>query len=179
MKKYLPLIILTPLIIGLDQLSKYWVQLKLHLGEKIEVLPGYFDLVHYRNPGAAFGMFSTWDSPWRDYFFYALSMVAFLVLLSLYQKSQNNERRLQIPLALILGGALGNVIDRMHYGEVIDFLRVHWHNKQTSLNLLGRDIELTLIWPAFNVADSAITVGALWLAIVLLFFQKKEVIKNS
>lgn len=166
--------IFTPLVILLDQLSKYWINIHFYLGEKLSVLPGYFDLVHYRNRGSAFGMFSGWDSPWRDYFFYLLSFAAFIVLLSLYYKSKPKERRLQIPLALILGGAIGNLLDRFSYGEVIDFLRVHWHNQTAHFSVLGKEFHIQLVWPAFNVADSAITVGALWLAIVLLFFHQEK-----
>jgi signal peptidase II len=174
MKKYLPLIIITPDVIILDQLSKWFILTHLALGEKITVLTGFFDIVHVRNQGAAFGLLSEWNHPNRVWFFYLISAVALTILVSLYVKSRPDERRLHIPLALILGGAIGNLMDRLVRGEVVDFLRFHWHNQTAEFTLLGKPFKILLVWPSFNVADIAITCGAIALAIVILFLDKKK-----
>lgn len=174
MKKYLPLILIAPLVVISDQWTKHLIKLKLTLGQKITVWEGYFDIVHVRNKGAAFGIFSEWDHPHREWFFYGVAAVALIILISLYVKSRPEERRLQIPLALILGGAMGNLIDRLSGGEVVDFLRFHWHNHTAQFSLLGKPFKILLVWPSFNVADIAITCGAIYLAIVILFFDGKR-----
>lgn len=174
MKKFLPLILIPPVVILLDQLTKWWINANVAFGVKLSVIPGYFEIVHIRNRGAAFGMFSGWDSHYREYFFYGVTLVALVALTTLYVKSQPGERRVQIPLALILGGAVGNLIDRVFRGSVIDFLRFHWQEKTAHFDLFGKDFDILLVWPSFNVADIAITCGALTLAVVLLFFEPKR-----
>jgi len=174
MKKYLPLGIIPPLVILLDQITKWIIHAKIGMGEKIPVIPGYFEIVHYRNTGAAFGMFSQWHSEYREWFFYGVTVVALVALTVLYIKTKAGERRIQIPLALILGGALGNLIDRIFRGSVIDFLRFHWQEQTAHFNVFGKNFDILLVWPSFNVADMAITCGALYLAVVLLFFEKKK-----
>ncbi len=162
--------ILSPAVILLDQFTKYWITLKLPVGGKITVLKNYFDIVHVRNQGAAFGMLSQWDSGIREWFFYGVSILAMLALFFLYRKSKENERRIHIPLALILGGAIGNLIDRVTRGDVVDFLRFHWQNKVADLPYFGK---VFLSWPSFNVADIAITCGAIYLVIVILLFETR------
>lgn len=174
MKKYLPLIILPPLVVILDQWTKWIINSKLAIGAQITVWTGYFDIVHIRNQGAAFGMLSGWNSEVREFFFYGISILALIILLTIYIRSQPKERRIQIPLAIILGGAMGNLIDRLSHGEVIDFLRFHWHNQTAQFTLLGKTYRILLVWPSFNVADIAITCGAIYLAIVILFFDSKK-----
>jgi signal peptidase II len=174
MKKYLPLVLLTPLVVLLDQLSKWIIVTHLTLGQKITVWEGYFDIVHVHNQGAAFGLFSEWNYPHREWFFYAISAVALAILISLYTKSRPDERRIHIPLALILGGAIGNLIDRLQRGEVVDFLRFHWHNRLAEFTVMGKPFKIFLVWPSFNIADAAITCGAIYLAIVLLFLDRKK-----
>jgi len=174
MKKYLPLIILSPLVVILDQITKWVINSSMVIGEKITVLPGYFDIVHIRNRGAAFGMLSTWDSDMREFFFYGISLVALIILLVIYIRSKPSERRIQIPLAIILGGAIGNLIDRLFFGEVIDFLRFHWHNEYANFSIFGETYRILLVYPSFNVADIAITCGAIYLALVILFFDSKK-----
>ena len=132
---------LSALVIGLDQLTKQWMAGMLSLHEAIP-LTGFFNLVMAHNTGAAFSMFA--DQPgWQRGFFISVALVATAVILHLLRKPHPTV--FHLALALILGGALGNVIDRALFGYVIDFLDFYigtWH------------------WPAFNVADSAITVGA-------------------
>ncbi len=173
MKKYLPLCIVTPLVLILDQWSKIWILRNLPQGQRITAIPGYFEIVHIKNPGAAFGMFARWDSEFRNWFFYGISVLAMGALFMLYAKTKPTERRVQIPLALILGGAIGNLIDRLYQGVVTDFLLLHWHEKVANFELFGKTFRFVLSWPAFNIADSAITCGAIYLASVILFSKKK------
>lgn len=134
---------LAALVIGLDQATKLWASASLDLYERVEILPFLnFTLVH--NPGAAFSFLSQ-ASGWQRWFFVALALVIGTVILVWLRRLDAAERWPGIGLALILGGAFGNVIDRLHHGHVVDFIDLYydrWH------------------WPAFNVADSAITVGA-------------------
>ena len=174
MKKYLPLALVTPLVVLLDQFSKWLIITRVEMGQKVTVWEGFFDIVHVHNQGAAFGLFSEWDYPHREWFFYAVSAVALTILISLYVKSRPDERRIHIPLALILGGAIGNLIDRLRQGEVVDFLRLHWHNQTAEFVLLGKPYKIYLVWPSFNIADAAITCGAIYLAIVILFLDRKK-----
>ncbi|MBU1059607.1 MAG: lipoprotein signal peptidase [Proteobacteria bacterium] len=132
------------LIVVLDQLTKIWVINSFQLYETREILPGLFNLTYLTNKGAAFGFLAGVTAPWRHYFFLGLVSVA-LVLLAVFSYRLRDDHPLYGPaLALIAGGAIGNVIDRLRLGSVVDFLDFY---------VAGHH------WPAFNVADSAITVG--------------------
>ena len=147
---------LAALVIVLDQLSKLWILSALKLGERIEVTP-FFNLVLIFNQGAAFSFLSD-AGGWQRWFFVALAL-AVSGWLTFLVRRHAAERLLPLAATLILGGALGNVIDRIRFGAVADFLDVHaagWH------------------WPAFNVADSAISVGVALLIVQQLFFAEKE-----
>jgi len=141
----------------LDQLTKGLVIDSLSLYEQREVISGLFNLVYVTNPGAAFSMFATIDSVWRQYFFLAVGGCAVLGI-SFYAWKMTAGRWHLLALALICGGALGNLIDRVRFGAVVDFLDFYFKNYH---------------WPAFNVADSAICVGA---AVYMLasFFEEKQ-----
>lgn len=145
---------LAALAFVLDQVTKLVVVAKLAPYQDVVPLTGFFNLVHVHNTGAAFSLFA--DQPgWQRGFFIVLALVASGVILHLLRKTRG-QPVFCAALALIMGGALGNVIDRLLYGHVIDFLDVHagnWH------------------WPAFNVADSGITLGAALL--ILDTFRKK------
>jgi signal peptidase II len=145
-------------VILLDQISKYIVLRTIALHESIPVIGGLFSLVHTRNRGMAFGLMNRPGSDFSFYFLVAATIAAVLLLLFWFTKLKDEERRLIFGLSLILGGAIGNLIDRLRLREVIDFLDFH----------LG-----AYHWPAFNVADSAITVGTFWVAINLLFYSPK------
>ncbi|NWG31297.1 MAG: lipoprotein signal peptidase [Rhodocyclaceae bacterium] len=139
-------------VILLDQVTKNWVLAVFHLHESVAVAP-FFNLVLVMNPGASFSFLAD-AGGWQKWFFIALALgiSAWLAVLILRHAG---ERLMPAALALILGGALGNVIDRIRFGAVVDFLDVHyagWH------------------WPAFNVADSAITLGV----ILLLWHQLRH-----
>lgn len=142
LKKLAPWIAVAIVVIALDQLSKWIVQQSLTYGESI-VVTSFFDLVLVFNPGAAFSFLSS-ASGWQKYFFIAIALIAsiFIVFLML----RHVEKKVFcFGLALILGGAIGNLVDRFMLGAVVDFL--HFHVAQ-------------YYWPAFNLADSAITCGA-------------------
>ena len=137
----------------MDQLTKLLVLRYLPLFDVRAIIPGFFNLVHVHNTGAAFSMFAGANSFWRQTFFVVMTVFVLAILLYVYAKLSRNERWTRTAYALICGGALGNLIDRLRFGEVIDFLDFY----------VG-----TYHWPAFNVADSAISVGALMLLVSLL-----------
>ena len=139
-------------IVVLDQVTKAIVVERIPLHHSISVVQGFFALTHVRNTGAAFGIFASVASPWRGLFLNAVALAVFLAVLVWSLRTPASEGRLQVGLALILGGAVGNLIDRFRAGSVIDFLLFH----------IGR-----YEWPSFNVADSSITVGVFLLAWVL------------
>lgn len=130
-------------IVFVDQLTKFAVLRSFSFGERLAVVPGLFDLTLVYNRGAAFS-FLAGASGWQRWFFTGLGVAAAIFIVWLLAR-HGTQRLFAFALALILGGAIGNVIDRALYGHVIDFIDWHyrgWH------------------WPAFNIADSAITVGA-------------------
>lgn len=154
-------------ILLLDQLTKILVDRYILEGSGFPLIRGFFDLVHYRNPGAAFGMFADLDPTLRPLVLYGVSLFAFGLLVYYLYKAPPQKKWI-IPLALILSGALGNKIDRIFRGTVVDFLLVHWRDKILHFTLFGKSYSIALVWPAFNVADSAITIGVLLLLIVTL-----------
>ena len=129
-------------VIVADHLTKWWVSSTLDYHAFIPVLP-FFSLVLVHNTGAAFSFLAD-AGGWQRWFFVAVGVVATVVIVRLL-KRHAHENRMAFALALVLGGALGNVIDRVVLGHVVDFLYFHYKG---------------FAWPAFNVADSAITVGA-------------------
>ena len=143
-----PWLWLAAAIVVVDQLSKLAVVRSFAFGERLAIVPGLFDLTLVYNRGAAFSFLAS-ASGWQRWFFTALGVgaAAFIVWLLARHGSQ---RLFAFALALILGGAIGNVIDRIARGQVVDFVLLHWQR---------------FYWPAFNVADSAITVGAVLLVV--------------
>ncbi len=127
-----------------DQLSKAWIMAHFALYESLEVIPGLFSLTYLTNRGAAFGFLNGAHGSWRHAFFIGVALLAMVMMVFLLRQMQK-EGRLQVTaIALIFGGAAGNLIDRLRFGAVVDFLDFYWAGHH---------------WPAFNVADSAITVG--------------------
>lgn len=159
-KKYKILCSLSSLVFVLDQLTKSFVLKTLAIGESIPVIQGFFDLVHVRNRGAAFGMFHLLKDGIRVPFFYGISFIAFFSLLYFFRQLRDKQLCYAAPMSLIMGGILGNLVDRVRFGDVIDFLSLHIHDKI----FLGVLME----WPAFNVADSAITISMIWITILVL-----------
>jgi signal peptidase II len=139
---WVPAIIL--IIVIVDQLTKIVVDQTLFLHQSIPVIDNFFSLTYIRNKGAAFGILANSAATFRLAVLIVFSLVAIGFVISLIRRLPESERWLTVSLAFILGGALGNLIDRVWYGEVIDFLDFYWS---------------TFHWPAFNVADSFITVG--------------------
>ena len=138
----------------LDQASKYWIMAALNFGDSVRVT-GFFDLVLVFNPGAAFSFLAE-HSGWQRWFFIVLAFGICGWLLTLLRHHQD-ERLLPAAFSLIIGGAVGNVIDRFVFGAVVDFLYFH----------VGR-----YGWPAFNLADSAITLGVILMLIGQLKGQR-------
>ena len=140
---------------AVDQITKYFVQKNIAFGSGVTVIPGFFDLVHVLNRGAAFGFLNRQDTTWQTYFFIATTILAVAVIAHLLSQADPSDKFSVSTLGLILGGALGNLVDRIRTGEVVDFLDFYvdrWH------------------WPAFNVADIAITMGALGL--IFSFYRR-------
>jgi len=126
----------------LDQWSKIAIDGSMRLYESIAIIPG-FNLTYVHNTGAAFSFLSE-AGGWQRWFFAAMAFVISVVLTIWLYRLKKHETLLAVALALVLGGAIGNLIDRLAYGYVIDFLDVYYQTRH---------------WPAFNIADSAITVG--------------------
>lgn len=118
------------------------------LNESVPVIPGFFDLTYIRNSGAAFGFLAGASPSLTGPLFIVLSVLASAAVVFYYRRTPAQQIMVRTALSWILGGALGNFLDRLVYGEVVDFLDVHWGG---------------LHWPAFNVADSAITLGVIGL----------------
>lgn len=146
-------------LVGLDQLTKALIVRSIILQGSRSVIPGFFNLTHVRNRGAIFGFFSHSDSRILYIFLTLVSVAALGLVIYYFFKTPVSERLMKISLSLILAGALGNLIDRLFRGHVIDFLDFYvkdWH------------------WPSFNVADSCITVGAFLLIFILIFKRGQE-----
>lgn len=147
---------LSVLVLIIDQASKYYFENRLDLYEQIVIIPDYFSWMLAYNTGAAFSFLAD-SSGWQRWFFALIAVVVSGVLVVWLKRLGPGETWLAIALALVLGGALGNLYDRVAIGHVIDFIFVHWKEHG---------------FPAFNLADSAITVGAIMLALDM--FKSKK-----
>lgn len=159
MKKNILFLVIAGLVILLDQLTKGWIIATMRLHDAYPVIDGFFNIVYVRNPGAAFGFLAGASPVFRSGFFLAVTLAAILLILHYLRQTRIEEISLVLSLALILAGAVGNLIDRIRFGEVVDFLDVY----------VGAHH-----WPAFNVADAAITTGASVLMILLLGRRKEK-----
>jgi signal peptidase II len=153
------LIIIASAVVALDQLVKALIVSNVPAYQTISVIPGFFNLTHIYNTGGAFGFLSGNISGYQQIFFLTASIVAVCLILYLYSKTPPHYFFLEIGFSLILGGALGNIADRIRIGKVVDFLDFH---------IMG------LHWPSFNIADSAITIGILIFVYHLLFKKMPE-----
>ncbi len=158
-KKSLAIFVATIVVVMLvDQVTKFYVVSHFSLHETVPVIPGFFHLTYIRNPGAAFGFLAGAPAEFRGCFFALVTLVAAGLILYYLIAHKVGDLLLLLPLGLILAGALGNMVDRFRFGEVIDFL----------------DFSLGAYhWPAFNVADMAISIGAAIL-VVEMFRRRKE-----
>ena len=148
---------LSLLVLVIDQASKFYFEGKLEMFQQIVVIPDLFSWTLAYNTGAAFSFLAD-SSGWQRWLFALIAVVVSAVLVVWLKRLGRNETWLAVALALVLGGALGNLYDRIALGHVIDFILVHWQNRHH--------------FPAFNFADSAITVGAVMLALDM--FKSKK-----
>jgi len=145
-------------VVLLDQVTKYWATKTLSGAPPVAVFESWFHLVHHRNTGGVFGLFAGPPSTGRTLFFLVATAAALVFILHLMKEWGRRSAAALCGLSLIAGGALGNLIDRIARGEVIDFIDWHWRRHH---------------WPAFNVADSAITAGSLLLVSVILIHGER------
>jgi signal peptidase II len=148
-----PFFIIAGLLAALDQLTKYLLVRAIPLNTGTPIIPGFLNLIHVRNTGGAFSIFAGSGHPWRQYVFMGLTIIVVAAIAYAYSKTGKRDTWTRIAYICIAGGALGNLIDRIRLREVIDFVDVYvgsWH------------------WPAFNVADSAISMGAVMLLVSLI-----------
>lgn len=172
--KYKLLLVVTPLIIFLDQLTKWLILSNLPLGSFIPVIPGFFDIVHVRNAGAAFGFLSGSNQAIREPFFYIVAVVAVVVLVGILRRLSPRDVLMSWVVALVAGGLVGNLIDRLRFGNVVDFLSFHWRDATADWNLFGWALRFRWEWPSFNVSDSAITIAMILLVLNMLIFERGE-----
>jgi signal peptidase II len=148
-------------IVVLDQITKIWADTSLAMYEQIPIT-GFFNITKAYNYGAAFSFLDN-AGGWQRWFFTAISLVVSVILCVWLYRMRRSERWLSISISLILGGAVGNLIDRVWYGYVVDFIQVYWR---------------TSYFPSFNIADAAISCGTIIL-LVLTLFEKNDVDANA
>jgi len=153
MRRHLPYLAVMVAVVLLDQATKAIVARTLDLHQYVSLVDGLLSLSHVRNRGAAFGFLSDWDVPYQSVLLAVLSVAALFAIVFYFLRLPTGARLSRIALALVLGGAVGNLIDRVRLGYVVDFVHVYWRQHQ---------------WPDFNVADSAITVGVTLLVLDIL-----------
>lgn len=172
--KYKILLTVPPAVLVLDQLTKIAVFSWVEFGSRYPVIDGFFDLVHFRNTGAAFGLLSGMPDGFRVPFFYIVAAIAAVLLALFYRSINDRDVLMSVALSLVFGGIAGNILDRIRLGSVVDFLSFHLDGRVWEFSFLGRAFSVPLEWPAFNVADSAITVAMFLLAYVAIFRSKEE-----
>jgi signal peptidase II len=155
--KYRLFLLLPAGVVGLDQLSKAAISSALKLYEVQPIIHGLINLTHIHNTGIAFGLLAGQTSLMRTLFFVAVSLLAMGVVLWMVMRLPEGQKVELVALSLVFGGALGNAIDRIRLGKVIDFIDVYYRSYH---------------WPAFNVADSAITIGVILLLFRLVFVKE-------
>ena len=146
-------------LLGLDQLTKQLIVSSMQMYETHQIIPGFFNLVYVTNKGAAFSMLASVDSPWRHYFFVSVNADAFVGLSIAAWKMAGQHLLYRVSFAFIAAGAVGNLIDRLRYGAVVDFLDFYIADYH---------------WPAFNIADSSICIGVAVLFVLNIIEMKKE-----
>ena len=156
--------LIASLVVMLDRVTKWVVARNISLHDGIQVIPGFFRITHVENRGAAFGLFADSPAQWKIAVLVLFSIVALIVVSALLWRHSHSMTSTGIGLALILGGALGNLWDRLLNGRVVDFLLFYVGQYQ---------------WPAFNVADSAIVVGASLLVFEILFVKPPAQAKSA
>ncbi|MBW1649511.1 MAG: signal peptidase II [Deltaproteobacteria bacterium] len=155
--KYIKLIIIAVIIIAVDQMTKRIIINNFSLFESVSVIDGFFNLIYLQNPGGAFSFFAEKSVLLRNIIFKILPMIVIFLLFVFYKTVPSSYKFLNFGLSLIISGAIGNLIDRFVFGFVIDFLDFYIKN---------------IHWPAFNVADSAISIGIVM--VLISSFTKKS-----
>ncbi len=153
MKRLLPLLAVMAGVVAVDQATKALLVRSLELHDSVPLVDGLMSISHVRNRGAAVGLLSDWDLPYQPFVLAVLSIAALVAILLYFVRLPESARLPRLALALVLGGALGNLLDRVRLGYVVDFIHVYWRQHQ---------------WPDFNVADSAITIGVILLVFDIL-----------
>ena len=143
----------------LDQLTKFLVTIHVPKYYSISMIEGFFSITHIRNSGVAFGLFAGQESEYKVLFFITISLIAIIAILIIFHQSPDDKSAVRVGLILIFSGAVGNLIDRILYKEVIDFIDFFYKGSH---------------WPAFNVADACITIGVSFM-IFDLFYRYPEV----
>ena len=149
-------LLIVVVVVVLDRWTKHLVALRIRLYANIQVIPGFFRLTHTENTGAAFSLFADSNAPWKTGLLIGFSVIALIVVSGLLWKNHHAHIATGVGLSLIMGGALGNLWDRLARGRVVDFLLVYVKQYQ---------------WPVFNLADSAIVLGAGLLIVEILFVK--------
>lgn len=157
--KILTMLITVPSVIIFDQWTKKLVLDRFKLGESLTIIDSFFALTYVRNMGAAFGVLHNAPAYFREPFFILVPILAMIIITAVLAKLKPEQLFSGIALSLIMGGAIGNLIDRVRLGYVVDFLDLHWRE--------------VYHWPAFNVADSCIVVGVCYL-FIMSFFQENS-----
>ena len=160
-RKYLILAAVAGFIVALDQVTKIYIHTQFHVGESYTIIQHFFDLTYVRNEGAAFGIFRESHETFRTLFFLSIPPFAMILILFMLKGLPETELLQNLALAGIFGGAMGNYIDRLRFGYVVDFLDFHWARSYT--------------FPAFNVADTAIVVGVSTLLIIMSLEAREEI----
>lgn len=150
-KRILLIAVVALLTLGADQVTKQWARSDLKGKPAITIIDGYLDLEYHENPGSAFGLMR--NLPGARYILIGIGVIALVLVWRMISKVQHRRRMGDVAFALVAGGALGNVIDRIYLGRVVDFIVMHIQRKYT--------------WPAYNVADIALVVGVGLLILVL------------
>jgi signal peptidase II len=158
-RRLLPYLALALAVLALDQATKALVMRYMEPYAQLPLVDGLLSLSHVRNRGAAFGLFSDADLPHQSVLLAVLSLAALVGIAGYFIRLPASARLPRLALALVLGGAIGNLIDRLRFGWVVDFVHVYWRDHQ---------------WPDFNVADSAITVGVALLILDIVRSPKTE-----
>lgn len=159
-KKYLTSVIFAGIIVALDQITKIMVLGKFRLGESYVVIENFFNLTFVKNFGAAFGFLAQSNPQFREIFFLIMPPLAMIVIAFLLKNVDPRDKTQVLALSSILGGAIGNYIDRLRFRYVVDFLDFHWYNQYS--------------WPAFNIADSAIVIGVAVLMIQMFIESRQQ-----
>lgn len=158
--KIISLGIITVVVVIIDQLTKNYILAEFRYGESVDVIKNFFNITYVRNYGAAFGMLSKSNPQLRDTFFLLMPPFAMTVILFMLKMAPASETLRKLSLCAVFAGALGNYIDRLRFGYVVDFLDFHYYQHYA--------------WPAFNVADMSIVCGVTVLIILEIFAPSEE-----